>query len=327
MDEHPLRQLDLRRHQEGGPVDRMELEDVLGEDVKGRPELLGHVLALDRVAERRVVVEQGVEPDVDHLVRVPGHRHPPLQRRPGQRDVLQSLPDEGERLVAPEVGNDEIGTLGVEPLEVALERGQLEEPVVLLLADQGDLVDRAGVIRADLRLGLEVRAAWAVPALVDALVDVPVVVDALDDLLHPLHVALVGGPDEEVVGRVDLGRHLPEPWCEPVAELAGGDPLRLCLLRDGLAVLVRAGEEEDVLAALAVVPGEDVRGDRRVGVPQMGLAVDVVDRGGDVEAHRIRRPPAPPPHLSLEELFLALRARASPPGNPGCLGERRLDVG
>ena len=191
---------------------------------KARPELLGHVLALDRVAERRVVVEQRVEPDVDHLVRVPGHRHPPLQRRPGERDVLESLPDEGERLVAAEVRDDEIRALGVEPLEVALERRELEEPVLLLLAGQGDLVDRAGVVRADLGLGLEVRAAGAVPALVDALVDVAVVVDALDDLLHPLHVALVGGPDEEVVGRVDLGRHLLEAWREPVAELAGRDP-------------------------------------------------------------------------------------------------------
>ena len=68
------------------------------------------------------------------------------------------------------------------------------------------------------------------------------------------------------------------------ASSCGVDPLALGRLRDRLAVLVGAGEEEDVLAALAHVPGEDVGGDRRVRVAEVGLGVDVVDRGGDVEA-------------------------------------------
>ena len=39
----------------------------------------------------------------------------------------------------------------------------------------------------------------------------------------------------------------------------------------------------DVLAALAVMAGQDVGHDRRVRVPDVGLRVDVVDRRGDVE--------------------------------------------
>ena len=56
-------------------------------------------------------------------------------------------------------------------------------------------------------------------------------------------------------------------------------------LRDRLAVLVGAGEKEHVLAALAVVAGEDIGRDRRVRVPEVRLRVDVVDRRGDVVAH------------------------------------------
>jgi len=48
-------------------------------------------------------------------------------------------------------------------------------------------------------------------------------------------------------------------------------------VRHRLAVLVGAREEEDVLAALTVVPGEDVGGDGRVRVAEWGLGVDVVD--------------------------------------------------
>ena len=51
------------------------------------------------------------------------------------------------------------------------------------------------------------------------------------------------------------------------------------------AVLVGAGQEEDVLAALAVMAGEDVGHDRRVRVADVGLVVDVVDRRGEVEGH------------------------------------------
>ena len=67
-----------------------------------------------------------------------------------------------------------------------------------------------------------------------------------------------------------------------VPELARRDALALRRLGDRLAVLVGAGEEEHVLAALAHVAGQHVGRDRRVGVAQMGLAVHVVDRRGDV---------------------------------------------
>ena len=79
---------------------------------------------------------------------------------------------------------DEVGALGEQPLERLLEGRQAEEPVLLLLARQLDLVDRAAVAVEDLVLDLEVGAARAVPALVEALVGVAVVVDALQHLLH-----------------------------------------------------------------------------------------------------------------------------------------------
>ena len=70
-----------------------------------------------------------------------------------------------------------------------------------------------------------------------------------------------------------------------VGQLLRRDPLALGRRLDRLAVLVGAGEEEDVLAALAHVAGEDVGRHRRVGVAEVGLGVDVVDRGGDVVRH------------------------------------------
>ena len=289
MDGHLLRHLDVGRHQQRRPDDGVELEDVLADQVdRRRPELLGEVLPRAGVGQRRVVVEERVDPDVDHLRLVPRHRHSPLQARAGERDVAQAALDERERLVVAVLRRDEAGPLGVELLERLLEGGHPEEPVVLLLSLEHDLVDRAAIAVLDLGVGLEVGAAGAVPALVGAGVDVAVVVDPLHHLGDLRHVLRIRRADEEVVGGVEPGGELLEADRVPVAELARRDPEPLGLLRDGLAVLVRAGEEEDVLATLAHVPREHVGGDGRVGVPEMGLAVHVVDRRG----HVVRHPPS-----------------------------------
>ena len=81
------------------------------------------------------------------------------------------------------------------------------------------------------------------------------------------------------------GRQVLEAHRVAVAQLARRDALALGRLRDRLAVLVGAREEEHVLAALAHVTREHVGRDRRVRVPEMGLGVHVVDRRGDVVGH------------------------------------------
>ncbi len=69
------------------------------------------------------------------------------------------------------------------------------------------------------------------------------------------------------------------------ASSCGLDAERVRGVGDRLAVLVGAGQEEHVLAALAVVARHHVGGDRRVGVAQVRGRVDVVDRRGHVEGH------------------------------------------
>ena len=88
------------------------------------------------VAERRVVVQQRVEPHVEDVARDPtGPARPSVSFAAAERDVLQPALDER---AAPRCGAcrgmHEVGLLGVELLERLLERRQLEEPVLLLLA-------------------------------------------------------------------------------------------------------------------------------------------------------------------------------------------------
>jgi hypothetical protein len=255
----------------------------------------GQKRSVARVAQRRHVVEKGVEPHVHHLPEIPRQTNPPGQLRPRQRDVLQAAADERERLVVAGLRAHEIRPLGVQALELLLERREPEEPVLLALALERDLVDRTGLARPELELALEVGAARAVPALVDPLVHEAVVVDELDDLLDLRLVLGIARADEEVVGDVDLRQELLELRRVAVHQLARLDAQLLRRLCHRLAVLVGPGEEEHVFRALPHVPGEDVRRDGRVRVPEVGLRVDVVDRRGHVIRHgrsRIERRPS-----------------------------------
>jgi hypothetical protein len=80
VDEDVPRHLELGGHQQRRPEDRVELEDVLADDVEvRRPVALGQILPGARVAERRVVVEQRVEPHVEDLAPVPRDLTPQLR--------------------------------------------------------------------------------------------------------------------------------------------------------------------------------------------------------------------------------------------------------
>jgi hypothetical protein len=96
-------------------------------------------------------------------------------------------------------------------------------------------------------------------------------------------VPRLGGPDEVVERNIQAPPHLEKLLRHPVAirqrilaELAR-------LPEDVLRVLVVAHHEVRLEPAQPVIPGNHVGGDLLVGGPEVGPAVDVVDRGGDIE--------------------------------------------
>ena len=158
-----------------------------------------------------------------------------------------------------------------------------EEVALLARRLGGAAAVRAEVALLELRGRPEGLAFGAVLALVGTLVDVALLVELLEDLLHGLDVALVRGADEVVV--LDV-HQLPQV-------LGGGDDLidkflgRLAGLRglalDLLAVFVRAGEEVGVVAELLFEARHRVGGHGGVGVADVHVAAGVVDGRGDVE--------------------------------------------
>ena len=143
--------------------------------------------------------------------------------------------------------------------------GQAEE-IAFLLGPR----DRPAAVGALAALGLgigpEGLAGRAVPALVLGLVDIALIVQRLKDLLYGPLMIVVGRADEFIVGDVHDPPQILEVGNQTVHKglrrHAGGFGAVL----DLLAVLVRSGQEEHVLALHAVEARDRVADDGRIAV-------------------------------------------------------------
>ena len=134
-----------------------------------------------------------------------------------------------------------------------------------------------------LGLGEEGLAGHAVPALVTVLINVALVIEALEHLLHGGLVVVVGGADEVVVLDVHLvpeGLDLP---CHAVHVRLGGHARGLCKILDLLTVLVSTRAEKHVVPHLPLVTGDSIGHNGLVGVAEMRLFGRIRDGGGDIE--------------------------------------------
>src|SRR3546814_1717583 len=91
----------------------------------------------------------------------------------------------------------------------------------------------------------------------------------------------LGGSDEGVVRYVHRRGEVAETLADPVAEGLRFDTGDLGRFLDLLAMLVSAGQEHHVTAVEPLEARQHVAGQRRVGMPDMRLVVDVIDRRRD----------------------------------------------
>ena len=193
----------------------MKAKNVFSDDVRDRlgglPELVVErgFAFFGWSAERAHVVHQGVEPDVDDVLGVVGHRDTPAEARPRDRQIAQPLFDERLHFVETRFGLHEIRMRLVVVEERLRVLAQPEEVAALLDALDRLLMNRAEVALEQLLLGLERLASDAVPILVVVEVDVA---PGLHELPERLNVFAVLG---EVV-------RMKPSWAQPSSSQASG---------------------------------------------------------------------------------------------------------
>ena len=88
MHEELLRRLVAGREKHRRPVDTVEPEDVLPQDVvSNRPVAIAQILARTGVSQGTDVVDERVRPDVGHLAFVPRQRNAPRLAGAGDAEV------------------------------------------------------------------------------------------------------------------------------------------------------------------------------------------------------------------------------------------------
>jgi len=284
------RQLLPGRQQHGRPVDGVKPQHALAKHVdpvpwSGPPAPVGLVTGWAdlAVAQRRHVVAQRVEPHVDNLARVAGHRDAPAAGPvggPRHREVRQPAVDEPEHLVAAPGGLDPQPAGGDRLPQRRGVAGQPEEPVLLAdllrfrpvfgaaaVAQLGRTVEllTAGAVQAGVLLPVQVRRAGP-PERLDA-GPVPGVAAGADEVVHAQRQRTAERTERLGVA-VD---ELPHPQ-------SGGASREHVLQR----VVVGPRLEPDRVAAPAVVAGQHVGLDELERVPDVRARVHVGDGRGDV---------------------------------------------
>ena len=285
MTEHLLRQLHTQSHQENGPINGMEADNVLADQMQiSRPillKLLGTV-AVAIIPNSGNIVGQRIQPHIGHMLGIEGNRNSPAERgsghtqvlKPGQQEIVHHLIFSGDGLNKLRMSVDVLNQPGrilahAEEIGLLLGRLHLAATVWTLAVHQ-------------LGLGKKGLAGRAVHALIIPLINVSLVIQALENLLHLSLVVRVRGADKLVVGGV---HQIPDPFdllSGLVHKLLGRHARRLGLLLDLLAVLIRSGLEKHVAALGPLIAGDTVGQHDLVGIADVGLAGGICDGRGDI---------------------------------------------
>ena len=276
----PVR-LDPGGLQHGGPVNAVGFQNIFGDEVLGhRPE--GMEVCSIRIAWGGDIVDEGVKPDVGDVVVIKRQRDPPGQTRLGTGDteILQGIPQEGQHFILITFRADKSRMILDVMDEPVLIFAHPKEVVTFLTIFRLGLMIRATVVH-ELLFHIKPLAADTIVAFVVAEIDVPGVIDLLQNQADGIHMILVSRPDKIVVGNSELWPEGPELSADLISVGLGRDVGLLSGLRNFIAMFVRAGQEKSLIAGQTVVPGQHVSHDGRIGMADVRRSIDVINRCGD----------------------------------------------
>ena len=288
MGEYLLGQRQSQGVQEDGPVDGVETHDFLAHQVHVRgPVAPEQAVILREIAQGGDVVGQRIQPYIHHVLGVEIHGNAPLEGGAGDAQILQAgLEEVVDHLIGPGLGLNEVRML----LQILHQPGGVfahaEEIAFLVGHFHGPAAIGAhlhAVFFHQLGRRPEGFAGRAVHALIFAFVNISLIVEFLEDFLHDLLVAGLGGADEIVVVDVHqfpqllgLGHDFVHVFLGRYAGFRG-------LGFDLLAVFVGAGEEVGVIAQHLLEPGHGIRRHGGVGVTDVHVAAGIIDGRCDIE--------------------------------------------
>lgn len=241
-------------------------------------------LLIHVVAESGDIIGKGVDPNVHHVLRVKIHGNAPFEGGAGDAEILKS-PFGPEKVVqhflCPRLRFDEVGVA----FDIFNKSGGvlacLKEIGLLFCHFYGSAAVGAFSVH---KLGgcVEGFAGDAVPALVFVFVDIPLLIQPLENMLYGLFVLRVGGADEIVVGGIHFIPNAPDNARHAVHIFLRRYALFFRKLFDLQSMLIGAGAEKDVIALLPLVSGDGIGENDLIGIADVRLAGSIGNGCGNI---------------------------------------------
>ena len=201
-----LWQWQIKRHQNTWPNDGMEPDNFLSYQMNiGRPELIEFFLIIQK-ANWRQIVGQGIKPYINNMLLINRHRNAPIKGSTGNTQVIQPLLDEVYHFIATRYRLNEVRViLNVFQNTVSI-FGHLEEISFFSNFLYRTTTIRTTTILIQLQLCPETFTRRAIKSLIGPLVNIPLVINPAENLLHYLLMTLLGGTEKIVIGNI---QHIP----------------------------------------------------------------------------------------------------------------------
>ena len=263
----------------------MGTEDVLSDQMVGGGPPCLELRVVRQITDGGDIVDERVEPDVGDIVRVERQFDAPRKARLRTADAEVAeffATEETERLLAAVLRHDEIRMLFDVVDQPVLILSHLEEVALLLQLFDGAVAIRAAAVHEILFREIAF-IGNAIPTFVGGGVNQIAVVEILQNLLDDGLVALLRRADEIVVRDAETFPKVLKTNDILVAMLQRRAAGLLGGALHFLPMFVRSRQEERLLAEQAVVLGEHVGQNGRVGMADVGDVVHIVNGCGDVE--------------------------------------------
>ena len=275
------------------PVDGVETYDFFTNHVHvSWPVFLKQAVVIAAIAQCRNIVGQGIDPDINDVLRVIWYLNTPVKRGPRNGQIFQTRFQEVfEHFVHPRMRLDKVRVFLVVVHQPVRVLAHLKE--VGFFFDQFHLMARwcltanhvAGFVMVDLSQ-LTFRKVFfivnRIPANVFTFVNVALVNKLLKNLLHGFFMIVIRGPNKLIIGDFQFFPQFFNAGCHLVNVGLGFHPQFFSFFFNLETVFVSPRQEENVIAIQTLKAGFSVTGNFGVGIPNVQFARWIINRCCDV---------------------------------------------
>ena len=276
--QHFLRQRQVERHQHSRPDNRMEPDDFLSHQMNvGRPVFFKETVLLIRVSQSRNIVGKSIQPDIYDVLRIGRNADAPVEGTAGNTQVVESLSQEAEHLVSSRLRLQKFRILFQQIDQPVLISGKAEK--IRLLAG---FFHRSSAVRTlsvhRLYLCPERLTRRTVQSFIFSLIDIALFVHLFKDRLHTLHMPVLRRTDKIVIGDFHSIPQSDDSAHDIVHVLLRCHAVLRSHFLDFLTVLVRAGQETDIISRSPLKPCHRIGHDGTVSVSDVKIRAGIINR-------------------------------------------------